>query len=253
MYFDQKGPLIFSASIHFAVVVFFLIKSMVNLDKPPEELIFILSAPPSAAELEEPTIEYTSDPFEMPDIPDLPPVIPEVIEPPAEQEPELVIPVEIESKPKPKPTSYKDFIKETPIEPQKIPKRQPPKRIDLSNEIDRLKKNLPQPSEISMPSTEWNELSNVNQDALSDYFASLKQAILQAIEAHPMTAKPLRTKVQFNLAPNGGLSGAIIISGSGDAVFDRKVIEGLRRLKRYGSPPGLTGAESLTMTINQIE
>jgi TonB family protein len=104
-----------------------------------------------------------------------------------------------------------------------------------------------------MPSTEWNELSNVNQDALSDYFASLKQAILQAIEAHPMTAKPLGTKVQFNLAPNGGLFGAIIISGSGDAVFDRKVIEGLRRLKRYGSPPGLTGTESLTMTINQIE
>lgn len=255
MYFDQKGPLIFSASIHFAVVVFFLIKSMVNPEKPPEELMFILSAPPppsSAAEQEEPAITYESEEFVMPDIPDLPPIPEEPEpEPPIERKPELVIPVE--TKPKPKTTSYKEFLEKNTVTRQNLPKPRAPKRIDLSKEIDRLKKNLPQPSDISMPSTNWNELSNENQDELSSYFASLKQAILQAIESHPLTARPLRTKVQFYLAPNGSISGAVIVSGSGDAVFDQKVIEGFRRLKRYGSPPGLTGTESLTMTINQID
>jgi TonB family protein len=255
MYFDQKGPLIFSASIHFAVVIFFVIKSMVNPEKPPEELIFILSAPPplsSATEQEDSTISYDEEEFVMPDIPDLPPVIPEEPEPepPVEREPELVIP--LEEKPKPKATSYAEYIKENKIPDQKIPKPRAPKRIDLSDLVDRLKNNLPQPSDISMPSTDWNELSNVNQDQLSRYFAALKQAILQAIESHPMTAKSLKTKVQFYLAPNGAISGAVIVSGSGDAAFDQKVIAGFRRLKRHGRPPGLTGTEYLTMTINQI-
>lgn len=258
MYFDQKGPLIFSASIHFAVVIFFVIKSMVNPEKLPEELVFILSAPPppsSATEQEDPTITYDEEEFVMPDIPDLPPVIQEEVEPEplVERESELVIPVKVEPKPKPQTTSYKEFLEKNTVKEQKIPKPQAPKRIDLSKQIERLKNNLPQPSDISMPSTDWNELSTVNQDQLSRYFAALKQAILQAIDPHPLTTRPLKTKVQFYLALNGAISGAVIVSGSGDAAFDQKVIAGFRRLKRYGSPPGLTGTESLTMTINQID
>jgi TonB family protein len=81
----------------------------------------------------------------------------------------------------------------------------------------------------------------------------LKQAILQSIEEHPVTTGPLRKKVRFNLAPNGSITGAVGTSGSGDAVFDRKVVEGIRRLKRYGKPPKLTGNESLTMTVKPLD
>ena len=260
MYFDQKGPLIFSARSHFAVVVFFLIKSMVNPEKAPEELIFILSPPPSSSstvEQVDPAVTYEPNEFVPPEIPELPPVVPEepepVPEPPAEREPEIVIPVKVEPKPKLQTTSYKEFLEKNTVKPQKIPEPQAPEKVDLSDVVDRLKKNLSQLSAISMPSTDWNELSTVNQDQLSSYFASLKQAILQAIESHPLTARPLKAKVQFYLAPNGSISGATIVSGSGDTVFDQKVIAGFRRLKRYGSPPGLTGTESLTMTINQID
>ena len=253
MYFDQRGPLIFSASIHFAVVIFFLIKSMIEPDKPPEEMIFILTPPPSsAAPQERVNVEYKAEEFEMPDIPKPPPVIPNEPEPIVERREEITIPVETE-KPKPAPTSYKDFLEKNTIKEQDIPKRQPPKGNDLTKVVDRLQKNLSQLSEINLPSTVLDGISAVDQNKLATYFAALKQAILDNVESHPLSGSSLKTKVTFILSPTGDVSGAIVVSGSGDAEFDRKVIDGFRRFRRIGNPPGLTRTESLTMTINQID
>lgn len=256
MYFDQRGPFIFSASLHFAVVVFFLIKSMIDPEKPPEELVFILVPPPSsAAPQEERPIEYDAEEFEMPEIPDPEPVIKPEPDPPVERKPERTIPVEEEPKPKPKPApvSAKDFFRENPVKPQRIPKPQAPKRIDLSQQVDRLQQSLSELNDMDLPSTVLDSISAEDQDKLAIYFAALKQAILKAVKSHPLTGNPLQARVQFNLAATGRISGAVIVARSGDAEFDRKVIDGFGRLGSFRAPPGWTGTESLTMTIKQSD
>ncbi len=74
MYFDQRGPLIFSASLHFAIIVVFIIKSMVQPEKEPEELIFELYSPPaSAGAIESKPVEYVPEDLDLPtpdEIPD---------------------------------------------------------------------------------------------------------------------------------------------------------------------------------------
>jgi TonB family protein len=254
MYFDQKGPLIFSASIHFALMVFFLIKSMIDPEKEPEEFVFEMIPPPSAAAAapaESEPIDYEPEPFEMPEIPKPDPPVRREPEPVVERRPEPapIIPAE----PEPRPLMNRDdFFKDNPIKPQRIPKQttQPRRNIDISNTVNQLTRNL-QNFEISFPSATLSNLSPVDQDKLATYFARLKQAIVGSIETHPLAGAPLQTKVRFDLSPNGSISGTRILAGSGDAEFDRKVLAGLGKLGRFSPPPGLTKVETLDLTIRQ--
>ncbi len=250
MYFDQKGAFVFSASIHFAIVVFFIIKSMIDPEKPPEEMVFELVASASlAAPPQDEFIEYTpDDPFEMPVIPDVePPVIP--VDPPVQVARVEAAPVE--PPPKPKTISYDDYKKQNEIPKQRIPKRAPPKRNDLSKEFDILQKNLAQLSDIILPSTVFEGISPTDQDEIAVFLASLKQAIYHAVESHPVSGEPLQVRVRFYIVPNGGISGAVVVGPSGDAEFDRKVLDGFRRLKSLRAPSGWTETKPLTWTIIQ--
>jgi len=253
MYFDQKGPLIFSASIHFAVVVFFLINSMIDPEKPPEEMVFELvasaTAPPREAPLQDESIEYVpDDPFEMPIIPDEePPVIP--VDPPVQVARVEAAPVE--PPPKPKTMSADEFFQKNPIKRQNIPPPKPPKRNDLSKEFDRLQKNLAQLNDIILPSTVFEGISPTDQDEIAVFLASLKQAIYHAVESHPVGGEPLKVRVSFYIVPNGRVSGAVVVGPSGDVEFDRKVLDGFRRLKSLRAPSGWTETKPLTWTIIQ--
>lgn len=255
MYFDQRGPLIFSASIHFAVIVFFVIKSMIQPEKEPEEMIFELVSPPSGAPaVETRSIEYIPEEMDLPtpeDIPD-----PEPLELPPEPEPETVLEETIPDEPEPpKIVNFADFKSSNPIPKQRIPPRKPPVRRtnDLTREFERLKENLSQLHDVELPATMLSSVNAADQSKLESYFGQLIQAILNSVEIHPLGGSPLKTKVQFNLAPTGRISGAHVVSSSGDAAYDRKVVDGFIRLGRFRAPPGFSGTETLTLTIKQSD
>ncbi len=250
MYFDLKGPLVISASLHFALLVFFMIKSMVQPDKKPEELIFELYSPPpsGAVQPSEPLPTYEPETIELPEIPDLPEE--DVLEP----EPEDPIEPEPEPEPKIETVNFQDFVRDNPIEKKPIPKPKPPKRIDISKPFEQLEKNLTEIADITLPRTVLSSTtSSADQDKLKSYFASLVQAITSSVELHPSRGAPLQTKVLFDLAPNGRISNVRIVKGSGDSEFDRKVVDGFKRLGGFSPPPGWTGTETIPMTIIQSD
>ena len=257
MYFDLKGPLIFSASLHFALIVFFIIRSMLQPEKEPEELIFELYSPPAAAPAEvSPQIEYTPPEMDLPTLDDIPdPEIPE-LPPEPEPIPEETIPVESDPEPEParEVVNFEDFQKKNPITRQRVPERkpQPRRNNDLSREVDRLRENLNQlPNQIALPQTAVESFSSIDQSRLNSYFGQLVQAVLNSIEIHPLGGNPLQTKVQFSLGPTGIISGVRVLASSGDSVYDQKVVEGFNRLARFKAPPGFTKTESLILTIKQ--
>ncbi len=251
--------MIFSASLHFALIVFFIIKSMLQPEKKPEEIIFELYSPPAAAPAEpSPQIEYTPEELDLPTLDDIPdPEIPE-LPPEPEPIPEETIPIEPEPEREPEPVreivDFEDFQKKNPITRQRVPERkpQPRRNNDISREVNRLRENLNQlPNEIALPQTAVDSFSAVDQDRLSSYFGQLVQAVLNSIEIHPLGGNPLQTKVQFNLGPTGVISSVRVLDSSGDRVYDQKVVEGFNRLARFKAPPGFTKTESLILTIKQ--
>lgn len=249
--------MIFSASLHFALIVFFIIKSMLQPEKKPEEIIFELYSPPAAAPAEEsPQIGYTPREMDLPTLDDIPdPEIPE-LPPEPEPIPEETIPVESDPEPEPvrEVVNFEDFQKTNPITRQRVPERKPQTRRnnDLSREVDRLRENLNQlPNQIALPQTAVDSFSATDQNRLNSYFGQLVQAVLNSIEIHPLKANPLQTKVQFVLGPTGIISGVRVLASSGDRVYDQKVIDGFNRLARFEAPPGFTKAESLILTIKQ--
>lgn len=249
MYFDQKGAFVFSASIHFAIVVFFIIKSMIDPEKPPEEMVFELVASASlAAPPQYKSIEYPpDDPFVMPEIPEIEP--PVIQEDPSVQVARVDL-APVEPPPKPKTMSADEFFKKNPIPKQRVPKPKPPKRLDVSKEFDRLRDNLNKLN-IDLPPTVFEGISPTDQDKIAVFLASLKQEIYHAVESHPVSGEPLQVRVRFYIVPNGGISGAVVVGPSGDAEFDRKVLDGFRRLKSLRAPSGWTETKPLTWTIIQ--
>ena len=255
MYFDLKGPLIFSASLHFALIVFFIILSMLQPEKEPEELIFELYSPVVAAPAEvRPQIEYTPPEMNLPSLDEIPdPEIPE-LPPEPKPRPEETIPVESDPEPVREVVNFEEFQKTNPIARQRVPERKPQTRRnnDLSREVDRLKENLNQlPNQITLPQTAIDSFSATDQNRLNSYFSQLVQAVLNSIEIHPLEANPLQTKVQFSLGPTGIISGVHVLASSGDSIYDQKVVEGFNRLARFKPPPGFNKTESLILTIKQ--
>ncbi len=252
MYFDQRGPLIFSASLHLAIVVFFVIKSTVQPEKEPEELVFELFSPPATARAtESKPVEYVPEDLDLPtpdEIPD-----PELRELPLESVVifEEVIPVEPDP---PKVINFDDFRSTNPIQKQRVPTQKPaPKR---NNQLDKVVESLVtglKEIDVVLPESAIGSLTASNQIQLESYFGQLIQAISGSVEIHPLTGSPLRTKVQFDLAPTGRISGARLVASSGDAVFDQKVIDGFKRLARFKAPPGFTSTETLALTIKQSD
>ncbi len=251
MYFDEKGPLIFSASVHFAVIVFFMLKAMFQPEEKPEEMVFELYSPPSVS-APTPSTQVTYTPTEM-DLPTLDEIdIPERPQIPDEPEPAPVEPPPEEPPPERESLSYADFVKANPIEKQRVPKPRPQTRrtTDLSANVEKLQQSLSN-MDIALPAATFDAMSASDQSALENYFAQLRQAILSNVEIHPLMGAPLRTTVQFDLAPTGAISNVRMTTSSGDAEYDRKVVDGLKRLRQFGSPPGLTRTESLTFAVVQ--
>jgi TonB family protein len=57
--------------------------------------------------------------------------------------------------------------------------------------------------------------------------------------------------VRIRIEPDGRISGAEIIRGSGNPLMDTSVLEALGRVKRIDPPPtGLAGGSAYTVSIN---
>jgi len=252
MYFDQRGPLIFSASLHFAIIVVFLINSMVQPEKEPEELIFELYSPPaSAGAVESNPVEYVPEDMDLPTEDEIPDPVLRELPPEPEVIPEEVIPDEPDP---PKVINFDDFKNSNPIPKQRIPTQKPPPK--RTNQLDKVVENLVsglRDIDVVLPEATIGSLTASDQSKLESYFGQLIQAISGSVEIHPLAGSPLKTKVQFDLAPTGRISGARVVSSSGDGEFDRKVIEGFQRLARFKPPPGFTSTETLTLTIKQSD
>ncbi len=243
MYFDQRGPLVLSASIHFAALVALIIFAFFEPFTKPKDFQFELVSPavasPSAPSL--PTIEYQSEPLDLPKPEDI------VVEP---LEPVSEPPVQEEK------ISFDDFVKEHgPVKPQNISrsKPKPTSPVDLSRQVESMTRSLQQLADMDLPQTKIDSLSSAQQDQLASYFGRLKQRIKNAMATHPLGARTLQVVVQFDLAPTGRISNALIFKSSGDPVFDQKALDAFRKVPFFEAPPGFTSSETLSFTIVQSE
>ncbi len=222
---------------------------MIQPEKKPEELVFELYSPPSAAAPTPMTpIEYKPEELDLPPIEEI-----EIPEPPelvdeSDPEPEELIPVE----PERKTMSIEEFRKSNPIIEQRIPKQTPrtQRKVDLSPDLEKLRERLSNVN-VELQSTTLDSMSASDQSKLESYFAQLRQAILNSVEIHPFVGVALKTRVEFSLAPTGRLTGARVTTSSGDPEYDRKVVDAIKRLSQFTKPPGFTSTETLTFTVMQ--
>lgn len=257
MFYEQRGPLVFSASLHLALLVGVAIWLMVSPSKDPKEFEFELVPPPSGgfarstAEVPlEPleTIKFERAPLEMPSLEDI--VLPErepivvEVEMPPEPTPQTVEqPVVEVAAPTPKPMTWEEFqqqnkdankrknVRTTPPPTQQRP------QIDLTKDLVALKNSLNQFSISSLPSAEIASYSTADQAALSGYISGFKSALKRNVADHPIRGAKLSALVSCDIAANGRVTNVRIIRSSGDAVFDRKILDGYSRIANFNAPP----------------
>jgi colicin import membrane protein len=83
------------------------------------------------------------------------------------------------------------------------------------------------------------------------YFAGL---VRQLAERHVKPAglsALLNAEVSFTVAANGAISGLCIVRSSGNAEFDRSVLEAFARVKLPGRPDGKTDVQTLTFRTQE--
>lgn len=254
MFYDQRGPLVFSASIHLVLLVVTAIWALMPDEKDPEDFVFELVPPPAAASVSDSQsadqpmeqIRYESQHEELPtlddiELPERPPITVEVEmpepEPVVEQPVEETPVVEIE-KPKPKAMTWEEYQAQNPDANQvknvdNRPERKKQTQIDLTS----IRKNLSQFTIANLPSATIEAYSAADQEALSGYLASFKAALKRAVASHPFQGRPLTALVSCDISAGGLVSNARIIRSSGDAAFDRKILDGYAALRNFQAPP----------------
>ena len=95
-------------------------------------------------------------------------------------------------------------------------------------------------------------LSREEGDLLDGYFALLKARIKENFEASGDASDRLATRLEFFVAANGSLSGVRIVRSSGNADFDRSVLEAFHRTSSIGPRPDGKG-ETVTMEFDLRE
>ncbi len=246
MFYEQRGPLVFSASVHLVLLLGAAIWMLVAPEKEKEPFNFELVPPPSGGAMQsEPqetleSIKYEPLPEEklptLDDIvlPERPPITVEVELPPepvVEKEQPVV---EVEP-PKPKQISLEDFLKSNPDANKVKNVRTTPVQTTQPKLI-----SIPQLKGIeigNLPPAEIASYSQADQDALGGYIAGFKASLKRAVASHPSRGDKLSALVSCDILANGTVRNVRIIRGSGDADFDRKVLSGYARLATYTRPP----------------
>ncbi len=241
MFYEQRGPLVFSASVHLALLVVGSVWLLLMPDKEKEPFQFELVPPPSGGAVQSesmPTldsIEYEPVEANMPTLADMevPERVYEIERPePVVEKPEPVVDT---APPKEQSISLDDFFKDdpdrdkvknvrtTPAKTQKRPLLEVPqfKGIEIAN----------------LPPAEIASYSQADQDALGSYIAGFKISLKNAVASHPLRGTKLSALVICDILANGSVRNVRILRPSGDAEFDRKVLAGYKRLANYARPP----------------
>ncbi len=245
MFYEQRGPLVFSASLHLALLVIASIWMLFFSEQEQEPFQFELVPPPSGGAQQaqsQPTLDDIKyDPVEdsMPTLDDI--QLPErrtfEVEMPPEQVVEKEQPVvEIETpKPQPKQMSLEDFLNQNPDADKIKNVRTTPAPTTRTPKI-----KVPQFEGVqigSLPAAEIASLTQTDQDALGSYIAGFKASLKNAVESHTARGSKLSALVICDILANGSVRNVRIVRSSGDGEFDRKVLAGYARLSSYVRPP----------------
>lgn len=275
IFYEQRGPLVFSASVHLALLVVGAIWMMALPDKKPVEFNFELVPPPAGgfahATQEQPLdalqeIKYESQPVEeLPSLDDIvlperPPIRVEIPAPPKPAPVERPQPtIEVEApKPKPRTMTPEEFFALNPqakkiqnVRTAPAPDARP--KVDLTKDIAALRRSLSEFSIASLPSATIANYSLSEQAALSGYIASFKGALKSSVEAHAIRGAKLSALVRCDISVGGQVSNVRIVRSSGDAEFDRKVLAGYSRMSsfRLGPPPNGMALVGLEIEFTQ--
>ena len=274
IFYDQRGPLVLSASLHLVLLVFFAIWLLASPEKKPEELVFeLVSAPPPGA-AERPTLEQlryqseqvdlpTEEEIVLPERPMIPAPKPEpVVEKPAPREEPVVVetpkprPVEqkVVERPEPKPQqmSLEDFQKQFgPIKPTNIRKQAPPQQRTVKVDVSDLARNLADFDIDNRSTADINASSASDQQELSSYLSRFRATVRRNLENHPFSGSELVARVQCDISANGYVSNARIIASSGDPQFDRKALAAFKSVRVFDSPPDNQPLIGVKFTLKQ--
>ncbi|MDQ8200875.1 TonB family protein [Pelagicoccus enzymogenes] len=253
MFYEQRGPLVFSASVHLALLVVTAIWVLFFAEQEKEPFQFELVPPPSGGAAQQqqsqsqPTLEDIKyDPVEdsMPTLDDIQvperPVRTIEVEVPPEPKPEPVVtreqPVVEVTPPKQQQMSLEDFLNQNPdADKIKNVRKNPAPTTNRRPKI-----NVPQFEGIqigSLPAAEIASYSQADQDALGSYIAGFKASLKRAVASHPSRGAKLSALVVCDILANGSVRNVRIVRSSGDREFDNKVLAGYGRLASYVPPP----------------
>jgi len=243
---NPRQGFILSVLFHLVVAGAALLLAIIQPPEEKERVIFeLVSAPPPMTEImTEPSVD-----FSMPEV--RPPPPPKTI-PVPEPEPELPKPLPVvpvaKPLPKPKPAeekkpeqppsktlSYEEFVKQHGA-PRAPPPKKPaaPKPVNVPRLNTKFTANIP---DVVIHLDRLDNLSDAELSALDRYIARLKEALRRAWDKPRALAESLATAVEFDVAPNGRLSGVRVTEGSGNRQFDESVTRAFTILGNAGATP----------------
>lgn len=241
VFYEQRGPLVFSASLHLVLLVSAAIWLLFSPEEEPEEFNFELVPPPApsavAVQKELPTLEeivYEPEPVEpLPTLEDIQlperPPIEVVVEQPSEPL------VEVEETPPQRKMTLEEARKLIPNLDQVKNQRTTP-TPSRTVELD-FKPEIPT---VQIDSAVWNELPVVDAEHRSErqqYIASFIAMLQSNVADHPVTGRKRVTLVSCDILANGRVTNIRILKSSGDPAYDQKVKQAYERIGVFAKPP----------------
>lgn len=239
---NASGAFIASIILHAGMAGLAFLLVFLKPPERPEPAIFEMVSIPDQPITTEESSEIAFEPLPvMPEVipkaEPLPEPIPEPIpEPPpvVEKKPE---PKPIEKKPDPPPAqiSYEEFIRKQGAPREQKPRPVTPKpikapKIDTSRILDNLR-------DIMLDTAQLNRMSQSEINALDAYFARLREQLKRAWAKPDGLSDRLQCEVQFDVSSSGVLSGARVVSASGNPEFDRSVLAAFAAVRKVGPTP----------------
>jgi colicin import membrane protein len=126
-------------------------------------------------------------------------------------------------------------------------KADPGKRIDTKS----LTKGVTGGAGATSAGAGGKALSAAERDRMEGYFAMLISRLRDSHEKPAGLSDLLNAEVQFTVAANGVISGARISRSSGNAEFDRSVLEAFSRVRMPARPDGKTTVERLIFRMRE--
>lgn len=259
----------FSLALHLVLAVALFVSIFVNLVFPKKDetpIVFDMvqpdmaqdePAPPSAdpelPDFSEPDIREIA-PIELPPEPEPLPPEPEPQPDPTPPKPDPAPTPKPTPKPKPKPTppprqqvSYEEFLKKNPQRAKPQNRTQP--RQSKPVNVGKIKANVSNLSNIANI-TGGATKSAVMKNLLGNYVAEIHaKARRNWVQPDSSAGMEFAARVEFKVSKEGVISGVRIIESSGDAEFDKSVVNALSNLSL--SPP--PDKEAHTVTIKFVQ